>query len=171
MGGAKGAGRGRRGRGVEWWGALVLAFLVWPFAAAAQKSDGPDGVVREIYTHYLETEPARLVTLDYTAPDVTRTLFVPDLARLLVADGRRADPRLNFDPFSDGQDFEIEKVDLATRTVSAKEAVVTARFLNFDEPKQVAYTLTLTPDGWRIADIRWSEDRASLKALLGASGR
>ena len=111
MGRVRRLGWNRRGVGA-WLGALMVALMAWPVHASAQKSEAPDGVVRDIYKHYLETEPARLIELDYTAPDVTRALFVPDLARALVADGRRPDPRLNFDPFVDSQDFEIEKVDL-----------------------------------------------------------
>ena len=173
---------GRMRAGVEGWGwrgravlaalaCLLVALWSTPMVAAPAASGAPETVVRDIYKHYLETEPERLIPFDYTAPATTRAYFDAVLAKLLVADGKRGDPRLNFDPFVDGQDFEIDRVALATTALSPKEATVTARFLNFDEPKLITYKLTMTADGWRIADVQWGGSRESLRALLGTASR
>ncbi|QTL03844.1 DUF3828 domain-containing protein [Aquabacter sp. L1I39] len=161
------------------WGLMMAALLgallitVPPLAAVAAPASGgaPDMVVRDIYKHYLETEPERLIPFDYTAASTTKAYFDAALAKLLVADGKRAEPRLDFDPFVDGQDFEIDKVSLATTAISPKEATVTARFLNFDEPKLITYKLVMTANGWRIADVQWDGARESLRTLLGTASR
>ena len=144
-----------------------------PMAARAAPAAGsaPDAVVRDIYKHYLETEPERLIPFDYTAPATTNAYFDPGLAKLLVAEGKRTELRLDFDPFVDGQDFEIDKVSFTITAQSAKEATVTARFLNFDEPKLITYKLVMTGEGWRIADVQWGGARATLRALLGTASR
>lgn len=175
-------GAGRRSGGVEEWGrraraflaALACLFVALPSLAAlaAPAANGaPDKVVRDIYKHYLDTEPERLVPFDYTATTTTRAYFDAALAKMLVADGKRGDPRLNFDPFVDGQDFEIDKVSLATTALTPKEATVTARFLNFDEPKLITYKLVMTAEGWRIADVQWGGARDSLRTLLAPASR
>lgn len=160
-------------------GLMVVALLgaglavAPPMAARAAPAAGgaPDAVVRDIYKHYLETEPERLIPFDYTAPATTKAYFDPGLAKLLVAEGKRTELRLDFDPFVDGQDFEIDKVSLTITAQSAKEATVTARFLNFDEPKLITYKLVMTGEGWRIADVQWGGARATLRALLGTASR
>jgi len=153
-------------------GSLALAVLAGGGLALAQKPGQlPDDVVRNLYKHYLETEPERLELFDYTSATALKGYFDPALARLLESDGKRPEPRLNFDPFIDGQDFEIERVDLASNAISPKEALVTAKFLNFDEPKSVNYKMVLTPAGWRIADVQWAGGRDSLRTLLSATPR
>jgi len=169
-------GRGQPARQVLI-GGLILAALTGisltgiGLAHAQKPGQLPDDVVRNLYKHYLETEPERLELFDYTSPSTLKSYFDPALARLLESDGKRGEPRLNFDPFVDGQDFEIDRVDLASNSVSPKEAVVTAKFLNFDEPKSVNYTMVLTPAGWRIADVQWAGGRDSLRTLLATTPR
>ncbi|MEP9375797.1 DUF3828 domain-containing protein [Aquabacter sp. CN5-332] len=151
----------------------VGALATVPAAAQSAKppAPAPDAVVRALYQHYLDTRPDTAVAFDYTDPSVAKDYFDPALAKLLVADGKRDEARLDFDPFVDGQDFEITSVDYATKTVSSKEAQVSAQFQNFDEKKTVTYKVVRTPAGWRIADVLWGGSRDTLRKLLSAPDR
>ncbi|MFG1423649.1 DUF3828 domain-containing protein [Roseixanthobacter liquoris] len=140
-------------------------------AQAGQSGQTPDAVVRALYQHYFDTAPEAVVSFDYNDPATTKTYFDPTLAKLMVADAKRAEPRLDFDPFIDGQDFELSPVTYQTKTVSPGEALVTAQFLNFDETKSIAYKVVRTSAGWRIADVQWGGGRESLRALLAKAGK
>jgi len=111
------------------------------------------------------------VSFDYTDPATTKAYFDPALAKLLVADAKRAAPRLDFDPFIDGQDFELSPVTYQTKTVSPSEVLVTAQFLNFDETKSIIYKVVRTGAGWRIADVQWGGGREPLRTLLAKAGK
>ncbi|MEW6255193.1 MAG: hypothetical protein AB1592_04495 [Pseudomonadota bacterium] len=139
-------------------------------AKPAAETIGPEALVRSLYRHYLETSPETYVAFDYTNPEIAKSYFDPALTKLLVADGKREQSRLDFDPFVNGQEFEIKAVDYETRNTSAKEAMVTARFTNFDQDTLVIYKLVRTPAGWRIADVLWAGGGNSLKKLLSAPG-
>lgn len=151
----------------------LVATLAAPALAQAAKppAPAPDAVVRALYQHYLDTRPDEAVEFNYTDPAVAQDYFDPALARLIVADGKRDEARLDFDPFVDGQEFEIKSVDLETKPVSSKEAQVAARFDNFDEKKVITYKMVRTRSGWRIADVLWGEGRDSLRKLLSAPAR
>jgi hypothetical protein len=140
-------------------------------AQAGQAGQTPDAVVRALYQHYFDTAPETVVSFDYTDPATTKAYFDPALAKLLVADAKRAAPRLDFDPFIDGQDFELSPVTYQTKTVSPSEVLVTAQFLNFDETKSIIYKVVRTGAGWRIADVQWGGGREPLRTLLAKAGK
>lgn len=139
-------------------------------AKPAPDTVGPEALIRGLYRHYLETTPDSYVAFDYTNPEIAKNYFDPTLAKLLVADGKRDQSRLDFDPFVNGQEFEIKSVDYETRSSSPKEAMVTARFANFEQDTLVIYKLVRTPAGWRIADVLWAGGGPGLKKLLSAPG-
>ncbi|MFG1428765.1 DUF3828 domain-containing protein [Roseixanthobacter glucoisosaccharinicivorans] len=140
-------------------------------AQASQSEQTPDAVVRALYQHYFETAPETAVSFDYNDPATTKAYFDPALAKLLVADAKRDAPRLDFDPFIDGQDFELSPITYQTKNVSRSEALVTAQFLNFDETKSIVYKVVRTGAGWRIADVQWGGGRETLRALLAKAGK
>ncbi|MFG1399637.1 DUF3828 domain-containing protein [Roseixanthobacter pseudopolyaromaticivorans] len=142
-----------------------------PTSASAQASQAADAVVRALYQNYFDTAPETAVSFDYNDPATTKAYFDPTLAKLLVADAKRAEPRLDFDPFIDGQDFELSPVTYQTKAVSPGEALVTAQFQNFDENKSIVYKVVRTSGGWRIADVQWAGGRDSLRTLLAKAGK
>lgn len=137
--------------------------------AAAQPAQGPDAVVRALYQHYLDTRTDSEVAFDYTNPDVAKTYFDPSLVKLIAADSKRDTSRLDFDPFIDGQEFEIKSVDLETKMTSPREAVVTAHFDNFEQATTVTYKLARSSSGWRITDVLWAGGRGTLRKLLSGA--
>lgn len=136
---------------------------------AAQPAQGPDTVVRALYQHYLDTRANSEVAFDYTNPDVAKAYFDPSLVKLIVADSKRDTSRLDFDPFIDGQEFEIKSVDLETKMTSPREAVVTVHFDNFEQATTVTYKLARSSSGWRITDVLWAGGRGTLRKLLSGA--
>ncbi|MGU3495616.1 DUF3828 domain-containing protein [Xanthobacteraceae bacterium A53D] len=135
-------------------------------AAATLAATTPEGLVRSIYAHYLETAPDTEVGFDFTDPAVAKVHFDAPLAKLLVADGKSETPKLDFDPFVDGQDFEVKSVAYTTQA-SGKTATVVAEFQNFDEQKRITFSLVRLGANWRISDVRWDEEpKATLLQLL-----
>ncbi|OYX83392.1 MAG: hypothetical protein B7Y75_05420 [Azorhizobium sp. 35-67-5] len=138
---------------------------------AGQAGQAPDAVVRALYQHYFDTAPETVVSFDYSDPTTAKSYFDPALAKLMVADAKRAEPHLDFDPFIDGQDFELSPITYQTKTVSRGEAQVTAQFLNFDETKSIVFKVVRTGAGWRIADVQWGGGREALRVLLAKAGK
>lgn len=161
---------------------LLCAALSWPALAQSAKpatkpaakpateTAAPEMLVRSLYRHYLETSPDSYVAFDYSNPTVAKAYFDAALTKLLVADGKREQSRLDFDPFVNGQEFEIKSVDYETRQSGPKEAMVQARFTNFDQDTLVIYKMVRTSAGWRIADVLWAGGGNSLKKMLAAPG-
>ncbi len=154
--------------------ACLFGLVTLPALAQGAKPAAPptpEAVVRALYQHYLDTQPDTLVAFNYVDPGVAKDYFEPTLAKLLVTDGGLEEPRLEFDPFVDGQEFEISSVDYVAKPISAKEAQVTAQFNNFDERKTIIYKLLRTQVGWRISDVSWGGGRETLRKLLSGPSR
>ena len=155
-------------------GAISLAFS--PALAQTQAkpagttaaAQAPEAVVRALYQHYLDTKTDSVVAFDYTDPEVAKAYFDPSLIKLIVADAKRDTTRLDFDPFVDGQEFEIRSVSYETKMASSREAMVTASFDNFDQATAVTYKLVRTSSGWRITDVLWAGGRGTLRKLLSS---
>jgi hypothetical protein len=78
--------------------------------------------------------------------------------------------RLDWDPFVDGQDWQLTGLKLAEVYRSGDEARVRATFANFGEPRNILFNLVREDGQWRIDDIaetlkpRWTMS----KILAGA---
>lgn len=136
--------------------------------ASASPAQAPEAVVRALYQHYLDTKTDSIVAFDYTDPEVAKAYFDPSLIKLIVADAKRDTTRLDFDPFVDGQEFEIRSVSYETKMSSQREAMVSASFDNFDQATVVTYKLGRTSSGWRITDVLWAGGRGTLRKLLSS---
>lgn len=147
----------------------ALAGLLLVASAAFGQAPGPDSIVRLLYQHYIDTPEGLVFSFDYTDPTVASNYLEPSLARIIVADARNDPPRLDFDPFVGGQDFEIKSVDLETRVLAKDRAEVVAHFKNFDEEETRIFTVVATKRGWRIYDVRGAEGEQSLRELLTES--
>lgn len=121
----------------------------------------PEEIVRTIY-RALDGKDPSLSPVDWTEPETARQLFVPSLAGLAVAEGRRAVPdrRLPFDPFTGALQIRPERVAVRTVSSSQTKAEVVARFTVSRITRTVSYRVTKGADGWRIADIWWGTDRS-----------
>ncbi|KKC35595.1 hypothetical protein WH87_16225 [Devosia epidermidihirudinis] len=59
---------------------------------------------------------------------------------------------LGFDPYIDGQDFDITDLEIHTPDISGEEATVEVTFKNFDQPRTLVYDL-VNENGWKIDDV------------------
>lgn len=150
-------------------GAATAAPATTPAAAAVAPT--AEGLVRALYQKYLETAPDTVVGFDFTDPAVAAAYFDPALSKLVVADAKSDQPRLNFDPFIEGQEFEIKAVAISAKNVTKTGATVIAQFDNFDEKKTVTFKMVRTTAGWRIADVQWDRNPQTLRALLSTNAR
>jgi Protein of unknown function (DUF3828) len=142
----------------------AFAALLFFAPAAAQQPD-PKAFVEGIYQRYLgKNTPG----LDLSTREALQLYFTPALADLIDKDAKEAEkqqeaPLLNGDPFVDAQDWEVTDVVVTVQEASADRANATASFNNFGKAVNVRLVLLLTPKGWRVDDIFWSE--GNLRAL------
>jgi hypothetical protein len=102
------------------------------------------GVIRELYKPSLTPFP------DNPAND---PFFTEELARALKRDSHPGEVgAIDFDYRYGAQDVQVSEVTVtAVNTADGERA--TARFDNIGKPYVVNYDLTLTRQGWRIADV------------------
>jgi hypothetical protein len=127
----------------------AMALLAPPPAMAAD--DDPVAVVRELYRVHGESEKTKASVFK---PPHRDRFFARALVRLLAEEDKRREPRMQYDPIYDAQDYKIADLQIAQKSRQGEKAVVEARFKNFDKPTRVEYDLVRERGAWRIADIR-----------------
>jgi hypothetical protein len=144
---------------------VAAAAAVLFFAPVAAQEPNPKTFVEGIYQRYLgKNTPG----LDLNTREALQLYFTPALVDLIDKDAKEAEklqeaPLLNGDPFVDAQDWEITDVMVSVQESAADRASATASFSNFGKAQNVRLNLQLTPKGWRVDDIFWSE--GSLRGL------
>jgi len=107
--------------------------------------------------------------LDFQSDAKARRYFTPDTVRLLARDWKEAKGevgRLDFDPFINGQDWQVTGYAVSIEETGADRARGTVRLTNLGKPQVVTHDLVRTPSGWRIHDIRWPGAPGSLRTIL-----
>lgn len=107
--------------------------------------------------------------LDYHSEAKARRTFTPDTVPLFARDWREAKGevgRLDFDPFVNGQDYEVTAYAVSIEETGPDQARATVQMTNLGKPQTVLHDLKRTANGWRIHDIRWPGTKASLRAIL-----
>jgi hypothetical protein len=147
----------------------ALVGLACPGTAIVHASDlTPKAFIEGIYAAYKGSSDTSK-GIDLTTDAAVRRYFEPQLAALMIKDinaakGRREVPRLDGDPFIDGQDWEIDSLVVTAREQGTDTATGTVSFKNFGAATTVTIELVRARPGWRIADIKWA-DRRSLRGL------
>jgi hypothetical protein len=150
---------------------LALLFSLACGIAVAQPVPDrtPEDLIGFIYKQYVGKKPDDAI-FRWTEKAMADRLFEPTLARGLIralnSPANREGPVIDFDPFVDGQDFEIKSYSLRPEQKGADKARIVAVFDNMGEPRRVAYDLVLTKAGWRIHDISWGKGRGSFRRIL-----
>jgi hypothetical protein len=141
------------------WLAALAAISFFVFPAEAQSPDAKT-FVENIYKQYLGKNTP---SIDLNSRDALELYFTPPLVELIDKDAKEAErqqeaPLLNGDPFVDGQDWEITDPVITVQTQdNGKGAIANASFKNFGKAVTVRLALVLTPKGWRVDDVFWSE--------------
>ena len=145
--------------------AMTLALApALPRPAAAD--DAAKRFLEAIYRTYRGTPSDGL---DYQTDAKVRRYFSADTARLFIRDRREAKGevgRIDFDPFIEGQDWEVTAVAVTVAEEGPERATGTVRLTNMGKPQTVLHDLVRTPDGWRIHDIRWPGKTETLRSIL-----
>lgn len=141
----------------------VLSMLTG-LAVAAPVFEDARGLLEYAYGPYVE---GRL-------PADQDELLTPSLRALLEAERQDvaagALPALDFDPFVNGQDFELDALVVSDPMVDGDAATVIVAFTNFGVGQQLRFSLLRRTEGWKIDDIESLNDGEGwrLSTLLAA---
>ncbi len=72
------------------------------------------------------------------------------------AERRNEVAKLDFDPFVDGQDWDIAAFDIAVSENGRDKATATVKFNNAGNASTVVLDLVKIKNDWKINDITWS---------------
>ena len=94
---------------------------------------------------------------------VIRRYFEPTLATAMAKDQKAAARRnevglLDFDPFLEAQDWDVNAFDIAVSDAAAGKAKATVKFVNLGEAMTVVLDLVQVNNDWRVYDITWLHD-------------
>jgi Protein of unknown function (DUF3828) len=157
--------------------ALVLALLTLVASSAVAAGDGPEEVIRTLYKAH---RPWERKELNLGNRAVLSKYFSPELTKLFLKNAQleRDCPEgelcgLDFDPILGAQDFDdhLNFQLHITEATPPQTGRFEARFKLFNEDKQeqvVVFQLVQLKNGWRIDDIIYPNDNASLKAVITA---
>ena len=143
-------------------GALALVATAGPTHANEEAKRLLEG----IYKSYTGSPAAGL---DYHSEAKARRTFTPDTVRLFARDWREAKGevgRLGFDPFVNGQDYEVTAYTVSVEETGPDQARATVQMTNLGKRQTVVHDLARTANGWRIHDIRWPGTKGSLRSIL-----
>lgn len=133
----------------------TAAVLLLGVAAAGAGPGDPAAFVRTLYA-------LPNLWADVTADEESRERYLaPSLAALVAAnDGADEFNRLDYDPLTDSQDFEIADLAISTVEASGNRASVQVDFRNFGEAVSLTLELEASGDAWRLANIRYDAERS-----------
>jgi hypothetical protein len=140
---------------------VVFAFIVPCSIDAAPAADATaTAFVSKIYETY-KGKSSKGYSIENEA-DIRRT-FEPSLAALIIKDEkaaakRKEAPALEFDPFVDGQEWELSALNIAVSDTPPNKAVATVSFKNFGLPTKIVLSLVKAKSDWLIANITWQRD-------------
>jgi hypothetical protein len=140
---------------------VVAAFAAISLFAGSSQAQAPDPktFVENLYKRYLGKN---VPGIDLSTREALELYFTQPLADLIDKDAKEAEklqeaPLLNGDPFVDAQDWEITDPAVTIQEAANDRATATATFKNFGKTVTVRLALLLTPKGWRVDDVFWSE--------------
>ena len=138
---------------------LLLAGVAPAFAY-----DTPADLMTAIYSHYTDSN------FDWNSFDEAQVRSKA-LNVLFDKDSKEANGevgRIDFDPYVDGQDYEVKDLKIGAPTVKGDTATVEVTFKNFDMEEDMVFTLVKEADGWKIDDVssKGGADPYDLKDIL-----
>jgi len=127
--------------------ALSGLFLALVAPTAAQPFDTPQALLEAFYAPYL--------TDDF--PENEESFRSAALNALYDADAENTPAgemgALDFDPYIDGQDYQIANLEIGEPVYDGDMATVVVSFTNFDRPVEITYDLVNENGGWVIDDL------------------
>lgn len=132
--------------------ALALVAISLPLggvAVHAQEFTDPVKLLTAIYDQY---SPGR----EFPDPDFTHSQQSTRLNALYDADAKEANGevgRIDFDPFINGQDYEIKKLKIEEPLYAGGKAIVHVTFENFGDAQDLGIALVKEGEAWKVDDI------------------
>lgn len=136
---------------------LVLAFIATP--AFTQEFSDPRAVIETLYAGYGSA---------YDFPPRQAPLLSDRLNGLYEQDAKEAAGemgRIDFDPFVNGQDYQLSNLEIGEPYYAGGKATVRVRFENMGMPNEVGVLLVEEGGGWKIDDVWNSGDEYSYDLL------
>lgn len=124
----------------------VAALVLLGQPALAQSSTDARAAVEAVYAVY---GPAQIY------PDDPRPFRSERLNSLYDKDAAEANGeigRIDFDPFVNGQDFQLDKLEVGEAYYAGGRAVVRVTFENMGTPNELGFLL-VNEDGWKVDDV------------------
>lgn len=113
----------------------------------------PTITVRALYERYYSDAPVQFPPLEQQAPwsDEMNRALAAMMVRAEVEEG----PILDFDPFVNAQDWELQNVEVRTDgLVAQSHATVRATITNAGYSEDIVYDLVWENNSWRVDNIR-----------------
>jgi hypothetical protein len=157
-------------RAILFTAACTFGPIIWGAMTPAMAADAnAKAFVTKIYDTY-KGKNSKGTSIETEA--AIRSYFEPSLAALIIKDGkdaakRKQVPTLEFDPFIDGQEWELSDVSIAVNDAPPNKAVATVSFKNFGLPMKIVLQLVKTKNDWQIVDITWDRGDNALETLRG----
>ena len=131
--------------------AIVVTLVLQADAAPAAQIDNPEAFVKEIYAHFVASEPKH----DFAPP---ADIYTPRLKALFVRDEKWAKGEvgcLEFDFWVNGQDWELKDARVTSRPVAghADRTVVIATFLNLGTANELHFDFQKIAGKWLLDDV------------------
>lgn len=128
--------------------ALVTGlFLALTSLVAAQAYDTPEALLEAFYEPYFNGSFPENESQFRSAE--LQALYDNDAE--ITPEGEMG--AISFDPYIDGQDYDITDFAIGAVAVEGDRATVDVTFSNFGEPRALTYELVLEGDGWKIDDV------------------
>jgi len=158
---------------------LFIGLLMMVASSVVATEGDPEEVIRALYKAH---RPWEHKELNLRSRAVLSKYFSPELTKLFLKNAQveRDCPKgdlcgLEFDPILGSQDFD-DHLDFKlhiTETTPPQTGRFEARFKLFNEENSeqeqvLVFQLVQVKDGWRIDDIIYTKDNASLKAVINA---
>jgi len=126
---------------------VALIFASFSIVAQAQTFETPKALLEAFYAPYF--------TGEFGEDD--RAFLSRSLNEIYNAD-MEATPEgemgaLSFDPFVNGQDYELSDLEVGEPAIEGDRAEVEVRFDNFGRGTVLSYELVREDGGWRIDDV------------------
>jgi len=128
--------------------ALAFGFLLGlASAASAQPYASPEALLEAFYEPYFSGDFAEDESIFRSS--ALQGLYEQDEAN--TPDGEMG--ALGFDPYVNGQDFDIDNFEIVETDISGDVATAEVHFTNLGEPTELIYDLVFEDNGWRIDDV------------------
>ena len=122
-------------------------FLALTGFAAAQPYETPQALLEAFYEPYFSGSFSE--DESQFRSHALQALYDNDVE--LAGEGEMG--AISFDPYIDGQDYDITELLIGTPAIAGDAATVDVTFRNFGEPRALTYELVLEDGGWKIDDV------------------